>query len=216
MHRGGLLPVCPCSALPSCSRDPCCLRWDVSIPRNTRALCRRLLHQPHHLRGFIGASSVAWAGHLVHVALPASRGPSIGWVNLVHQLPHPEGLKPFVSLNWAAYSSGPDQWNHVFGLADASVGTSVLSFLGTRMPSSDSLWLTDVAHHHLALGVLCIFLGNTVRAFSLNRDQCGLHWYLALALSLGHRSLAGMFWFTMPSLSACTPRCWSFRGTGWL
>jgi len=125
----------------------------------------------HHLAGFLGASSVAWAGHLVHVALPASRGQSIGWGNLVHQLPHPDGLKPFVSLNWAAYSSGSDQWNHVFGLADASVGTSVLTFLGTRMPSSDSLWLTDVAHHHLALGVVCIFLGNTVRAFSLNRDQ---------------------------------------------
>jgi hypothetical protein len=29
----------------------------------------------------------------------------------------------------------------------------VLSFLGTRMPSSDSLWLTDVAHHHLAFGL---------------------------------------------------------------
>ena len=51
------------------------------------------------------------------------------------------------------------------------------------MPSSDALWLTDVAHHHLALGVLCIFLGNTVRAFSLNRDQCGLHWYLAISLA---------------------------------
>ncbi len=53
----------------------------------------------------------------------------------------------------------------------------------TSMPSSDSLWLTDVVHHHLALGVVCIFLGNTVRAFSLNRDQCGLHWYLALSLA---------------------------------
>ena len=51
------------------------------------------------------------------------------------------------------------------------------------MSSSDSLWLTDVAHHHLALGVVCVFLGNTVRAFSLNRDQCGLHWYLALSLA---------------------------------
>jgi hypothetical protein len=36
---------------------------------------------------------------------------------------------------------------------------------------------------HVGEGVLCIFLGNTVRAFSLNRDQCGLHWYLALSLA---------------------------------
>jgi hypothetical protein len=88
-----------------------------------------------------------------------------------------------VTLEWGLYSTNGDQWNHVFGLADASVGTSVLSFLGTRMPSSDSLWLTDVAHHHLALGVVCLFLGNTVRSFSINRDQCGLHWYLALSLA---------------------------------
>lgn len=137
----------------------------------------------HHLGGFLGTASVAWAGHLVHVALPASRGQSTDWSNLLHHLPHPAGLKPFVTLDWSQYSTNGDQWNHVFGLADASVGTSVLSFLGTRMPSSDSLWLTDVAHHHLALGVVCLFLGNTVRAFSINRDQCGLHWYLALSLA---------------------------------
>ena len=137
----------------------------------------------NHLGGFLGTASVAWAGHLVHVALPASRGQSTDWSNLLHQLPHPAGLKPFVTLEWGLYSTNGDQWNHVFGLADASVGTSVLSFLGTRMPSSDSLWLTDVAHHHLALGVVCLFLGNTVRSFSINRDQCGLHWYLALSLA---------------------------------
>ena len=98
----------------------------------------------HHLGGFLGTASVAWAGHLVHVALPASRGQSTDWSNLLHQLPHPAGLKPFVTLEWGLYSTNGDQWNHVFGLADASVGTSVLSFLGTRMPSSDSLWLADV------------------------------------------------------------------------
>jgi photosystem I P700 chlorophyll a apoprotein A2 len=137
----------------------------------------------HHLGGFLGTASVAWAGHLVHVALPASRGQSTDWSNLLHQLPHPGGLKPFVTLEWGLYSTNGDEWNHVFGLADASVWTSVLSFLGTRMPSSDSLWLTNVAHHHLALGVVCLFLGNTVRSFSINRDQCGLHWYLALSLA---------------------------------
>ncbi len=86
----------------------------------------------HHLGGFLGTASVAWAGHLVHVALPASRGQSTDWSNLLHQLTHPAGLKPFVTLEWGLYSTDGDQWNHVFGLADASVGTSVLSFLGTR------------------------------------------------------------------------------------
>lgn len=44
------------------------------------------------------------------------------------------------------------------------------------------MWLTDVAHHHLALGIVCIFLGNLVRTLSLNEEQYGLHWYLALSL----------------------------------
>jgi hypothetical protein len=149
----------------------------------------------HHLGGFFGTASVAWAGHLVHVALPASRGQSTDWSNLLHQLTHPAGLKPFVTLEWGLYSTNGDQWNHVFGLADASVGTSVLSFLGTRMPSSDSLWLTDVVHHHLALDAVRLFLGNTVRSFSINRDQCGLHWYLALSLAaLGTRYIRDRFW----------------------
>ena len=28
----------------------------------------------HHLSGLFGVSSLAWTGHLVHVAIPASRG----------------------------------------------------------------------------------------------------------------------------------------------
>jgi photosystem I P700 chlorophyll a apoprotein A2 len=110
-------------------------------------------------------------------ALPASRGQSTDWSNLLHQLPHPAGLKPFVTLEWGLYSTNGDQWNHVFGLADASVVTSVLSFLGTRMPSSDSLWLTDVAHHHLAVAVTFLVAGHLYRTqFSVaatRRDQCG-------------------------------------------
>jgi photosystem I P700 chlorophyll a apoprotein A2 len=47
------------------------------------------------------------------------------WFNLLHQLAHPAGLKPFVTLEWGLYSTNGDQWNHVFGLADASVGRSI-------------------------------------------------------------------------------------------
>ena len=143
----------------------------------------------HHLGGFLGVSSIAWAGHLVHVAIPRSRGQSITWQNLTSQLPHPEGLKPFATLDWSRYAAQNDGWSHGFGVSDTAAGTAVLSFLGSRLPSSDSLWLTDVAHHHLALGIVCIILGNLVRSFSLNEEQYGLHWYLALSLaSLGTAS----------------------------
>jgi photosystem I P700 chlorophyll a apoprotein A2 len=33
----------------------------------------------HHLSGLFGVSSLAWTGHLVHVAIPASRGQAVGW-----------------------------------------------------------------------------------------------------------------------------------------
>jgi photosystem I P700 chlorophyll a apoprotein A2 len=35
----------------------------------------------HHLSGLLGVSSLAWTGHLVHVAIPVSRGVHIGWDN---------------------------------------------------------------------------------------------------------------------------------------
>jgi photosystem I P700 chlorophyll a apoprotein A2 len=37
----------------------------------------------HHLSGLLGVSSLAWTGHLVHVAIPVSRGVHIGWDNFL-------------------------------------------------------------------------------------------------------------------------------------
>ena len=48
----------------------------------------------HHLAGLFGVSSLAWTGHLVHVAIPESRGIHVGWDNFLTRLPHPQGLTP--------------------------------------------------------------------------------------------------------------------------
>ncbi|TXG60900.1 hypothetical protein EZV62_012263 [Acer yangbiense] len=48
----------------------------------------------HHLSGLFGVSSLAWTGHLVHVAIPASRGEYVRWNNFLDVLPHPQGLGP--------------------------------------------------------------------------------------------------------------------------
>lgn len=42
----------------------------------------------HHLLGLFGVSSLAWTGHLVHVAIPESMGQHVGWDNFLTQLPH--------------------------------------------------------------------------------------------------------------------------------
>jgi photosystem I P700 chlorophyll a apoprotein A2 len=113
--------------------------------------------------GFI---SVLWSGHLVHVAIPASRG--VVFSNIFEGLstpPHPQGLSPLVALDWGVYCAEPDGSDHLFGSGDGA-GTAVLTFLGGFHPHTESLWLTDIAHHHLAIGVGLIGLSFVVRVVS--------------------------------------------------
>ncbi|MEY2856275.1 MAG: hypothetical protein RLZZ74_584 [Cyanobacteriota bacterium] len=116
----------------------------------------------HHLAGLFGVSSLAWTGHLVHVAIPESRGQHVGWDNFLSTPPHPAGLGPFFSLNWGVYAQNPDTAGHVFGTSQGA-GTAILTFLGGFHPQTESLWLTDIAHHHLAIAVIFIIAGHMYR-----------------------------------------------------
>jgi len=116
----------------------------------------------HHLSGLLGVSSLAWTGHLVHVAIPASRGVHVGWDNFLTTPPHPAGLKPFFSGNWTVYAENPDAANHVYGTSEGA-GTAILTFLGGFHPQTQSLWLSDIAHHQLAIAVVFIVAGHMYR-----------------------------------------------------
>ncbi|NJK63473.1 MAG: photosystem I core protein PsaB [Synechococcaceae cyanobacterium SM2_3_1] len=116
----------------------------------------------HHLAGLFGVSSLAWTGHLVHVAIPESRGQHVGWDNFLTTAPHPAGLKPFFTLDWGVYAQNPDTAGHVWGTAEGA-GTAILTFLGGFNPTTESLWLTDMAHHHLAIAVIFIVAGHMYR-----------------------------------------------------
>ncbi|MGL5876092.1 MAG: photosystem I core protein PsaB [Xenococcaceae cyanobacterium] len=116
----------------------------------------------HHLAGLFGVSSLAWTGHLVHVAIPESRGQHVGWDNFLSTPPHPAGLAPFFSGNWGVYADNPDTAGHVFGTSQGA-GTAILTFLGGFHPQTESLWLTDIAHHHLAIAVIFIIAGHMYR-----------------------------------------------------
>ncbi len=113
----------------------------------------------HHLSGLFGVSSLAWTGHLIHVAIPESRGIHVGWDNFLTVPPHPAGLIPFFSGNWTVYAENPDSINHVYGTSSGA-GTAILTFLGGFHPQTQSLWLADIAHHHLAIGVVFIVAGH--------------------------------------------------------
>ncbi|WP_121967898.1 photosystem I core protein PsaA [Leptolyngbya sp. BC1307] len=114
----------------------------------------------HHLAGLLGLGSLSWAGHQIHVAAPINKLLDAGVSPKDIPLPHEflfdkafmaelypgfaQGLKPFFTLNWAAYSD-------------------FLTFNGGLNPVTGGLWLTDSAHHHLAIAVLFLVAGHMYR-----------------------------------------------------
>ena len=146
----------------------------------------------HHLSGLFGVSSLAWTGHLVHVAIPESRGQHVRWDNFLSTLPHPSGLSPFFTGNWSVYSQNPDSANHVFSTSNGA-GTAILTFLGGFHPETKSLWLTDIAHHHLAIAVVFILAGHMYRTnFGIGHNMeeiLNAHKAPSGKLGLGHKGL---------------------------
>jgi photosystem I P700 chlorophyll a apoprotein A1 len=114
----------------------------------------------HHLAGLLGLGSLGWAGHLIHVAVPTNRLLDAGVPLEDIPLPHEfilnkgliaelypsfaQGLAPFFTLNWGAY-------------------TDFLTFKGGLNPVTGGLWMTDIAHHHVAIAVLFIVAGHMYR-----------------------------------------------------
>jgi photosystem I P700 chlorophyll a apoprotein A1 len=127
----------------------------------------------HHLGVLIGCGSLGYAGQIIHVSLPinacldaidAGKPLTIGGklIKTVADIPLPhewltnssliadiypsfaKGLTPFFTLNWSAYSDS-------------------LTFKGGLNPVTGGLWLSDSAHHHLALAVLFIVAGHMYR-----------------------------------------------------
>ncbi|NET54658.1 MAG: photosystem I core protein PsaB [Symploca sp. SIO2E6] len=146
----------------------------------------------HHLAGLFGVSSLAWTGHLVHVAIPASRGQHVGWDNFLSTPPHPAGLAPFFTGNWGVYAQNPDTAGHIFSTSEGA-GTAILTFLGGFHPQTESLWLTDIAHHHLAIAVIFIIAGHMYRTnFGIGhsiKDILNAHKPPSGKLGDGHKGL---------------------------
>jgi photosystem I P700 chlorophyll a apoprotein A1 len=114
----------------------------------------------HHLAGLLGLGSLSWAGHQIHIALPINKLLDAGVAPQEIPLPHEfltnhelmsqlypsfkEGLKPFFTLAWGEYSD-------------------FLTFKSGLNPVTGGLWLSDTAHHHLAIACLFIIAGHMYR-----------------------------------------------------
>ncbi|MCG9884734.1 MAG: photosystem I core protein PsaA [Cyanobacteria bacterium] len=114
----------------------------------------------HHLAGLLGLGCLGWAGHQIHISLPVNalldKGVAVKDIPLPHEYlfdtnwmaqlypSFAQGLTPFFTLNWGVYSD-------------------FLTFKGGLNPVTGGLWLSDTAHHHLALAVLFIVAGHMYR-----------------------------------------------------
>jgi len=114
----------------------------------------------HHLAGLLGLGSLGWAGHQIHVSLPVNKLLDAGIDPKEIPLPHEfmlnrdlmaqlypsfsKGLAPFFTLNWSEYSD-------------------FLTFNGGLNPVTGGLYLSDTAHHHVAIAVLFIVAGHMYR-----------------------------------------------------
>ncbi|KAL5643855.1 hypothetical protein ACJX0J_002994 [Zea mays] len=138
----------------------------------------------HHLSGLFGVSSLAWTGHLVHVAIPGSRGEYVRWNNFLDVLPYPQG--------GIFYAQNPDSSNHLFGTTQGA-GTAILTLLGDFHPQTQSLWLTDIAHHHLAIAFIFLIAGHMYRTnFGIGhsiKDLLEAHTPPGGRLGRGHKGL---------------------------
>ena len=140
----------------------------------------------HHLTAVVGLGSLSWAGHLVHVAIPVDAFLRLGM--------DPEGLDSDALALLGAVPFG-DVAGRLLVLDWASAG-GLVSWLGGWNPSTGSLWLSDVVHHHLAVGILAILAGHMYRTqYSLgtsmslllraHRATAANSWHAQLAINLG-------------------------------
>ncbi len=118
----------------------------------------------HHLAGLLGLGALAWAGHQIHVAIPINKMLDAGVPAAQIPLPHEFILKPalmkemFPSVDWGIFSGVVP-----FFTLDWGKYAEFLTFKGGLDPQTGALWLTDQAHHHLAIAVLFIVAGHMYR-----------------------------------------------------
>ena len=114
----------------------------------------------HHLSGLLGLGSLSWAGHQIHIGNPINKLLDSGMDP--KDLPDPHELlinREFISTLYPSFKEGLIP----FFTGDWSKYSDILTFKGGLNPTTASLWLTDVAHHHLAIAVLFIIAGHMYR-----------------------------------------------------
>jgi len=131
----------------------------------------------YHIGVLIGVTSLLWSGHLIHVAIPVSRGITTSIWSIFNVSPHPEGLAALFSMDWTVFSSGVTPMNE-FG-SSINSGESILTLHLGLNGLTDSLWLTDISHHHLAISVIFIWAAHLYSSVFKGFGQAGSDIHIA-------------------------------------
>ena len=126
----------------------------------------------HHLAGLFGLGSLSWTGHLLHVSLPTTKlmdaidagqplvldGKTIASVADI-PLPHEFFNQDLLAQLYPGFSAGIG----AFFRGDWAAYSDFLTFKGGLNPVTGSMWMSDIAHHHLAIAVMFIVAGHMYR-----------------------------------------------------
>ncbi|KAL2943196.1 hypothetical protein RDABS01_031544 [Bienertia sinuspersici] len=102
----------------------------------------------HHLSGLFGVSSLAWTGHLVHVAIPEPEE------NIC--ITTSSRIRSLFIGQWNLYAQNPDSSSHLFGTSQGA-GNAILTLLGDFIHKrKNELWIghsmKDLLEAHIPPG----------------------------------------------------------------
>ncbi|KAL5643877.1 hypothetical protein ACJX0J_001510 [Zea mays] len=126
----------------------------------------------HHLAGLLGLGSLSWAGHQIHVSLPINQFLDAGVDPKEIPLPHEFILnRDLLAQLYPSFAEG------------ATPFFTLNCFRGGLDPITGGLWLSDIAHHHLAIAILFLIAGH------MYRTNWGIGHGLKIFWRQGHKGL---------------------------
>jgi photosystem I P700 chlorophyll a apoprotein A2 len=143
-----------------------------------------------HTGIIIGVVSSLWSGHLVHLAIPAATG--MHWnshwnESYTGNTFHWNTSQMLYTGNWVYDIAPMDKDSNIF-TCPTHAGSSLITFFGGLKSNTISLYLTDIAHHHLGVGILFVLSSHLyclLYKATILVQLLGSHRNIHLSLSLG-------------------------------
>ena len=115
----------------------------------------------------IGFISLLWSGHLVYIVIPLFKSVRVYYFNVLSVPSFFKKLFQIFNLNWVILFNIYEKIGYIFGLVENIFYFLLLSFIGGLNNSIFSLFLIDISHHYLVLGIVLIWVSNFYKSIFL-------------------------------------------------